>query len=193
MSAARSEFARRGVAAASIDRISARAGFSRGAFYANYSDKHALLLELLAQHQRQEIEAWQQLLDAPGPLDVVLPMLRQRFDAFAEIIDDFLFAAELQNEALRNPDFAVRYREFASEIAERTRQLGAAFIARAGSSRVSAEVLGTALQSFSPQMIAEARLGLGPNGVTPGERLVGMIVELMRTGPLPGTGEENLP
>ena len=62
--AARAEFARRGVAAASIDRISESAGFSRGAFYANYAGKLDLLLELLAQHQTREIEAWQALLDA---------------------------------------------------------------------------------------------------------------------------------
>lgn len=64
--AARAEFARRGVAAASIDRISESAGFSRGAFYANYADKHDVLLELLAQHQRDEIAAWQDLLGAQG-------------------------------------------------------------------------------------------------------------------------------
>ena len=179
--AARMEFARRGVAAASIDRISESAGFSRGAFYANYAGKHDVLLELLAQHQRDEIAAWQDLLDAEGTLDQVLPVLRERFDAFASRSDDVLFSTELQIEALRNPDFAQRYRLFAQEIAERTRQLGAAFVARAGYSQVSAEVLGKALQSFSPQLIAEARLGLGPVDQSPGQRLVAMITELLGT------------
>ena len=87
--AARAEFARRGVAAASIDRISESAGFSRGAFYANYAGKHDVLLELLAQYQRQEIDAWQALLDASGPLDEVLPALRDRFDAFFICTDPF--------------------------------------------------------------------------------------------------------
>ena len=114
--AARMEFARRGVAAASIDRISESAGFSRGAFYANYAGKHDVLLELLAQHQRDEIAAWQDLLDAEGTLEQVLPVLRERFDAFAGRSDDVLFATELQIEALRNPDFAQRYRLFAQEI-----------------------------------------------------------------------------
>lgn len=188
LSAARAEFARRGIAAASIDRISENAGFSRGAFYANYAGKHELLLELLARHQTREIEAWQALLDAAGPLEEVLPALRDRFDVFARSTDDVLFATELQIEALRNPGFAERYREFSQEIAKRTVDLGAAFIARAGRSKVSAEVLGKALQSFSPQLIAEARLGLGDPGKTPGERLVAIITELL--GTRPGTSAE---
>lgn len=181
------------MAAASIDRISAEAGFSRGAFYANYASKHALLLDLLAQHQHDEIAAWQELLDVAGSLEMALPLLRARFDAFAQGSDDLLFMAELQNEALRNPDFAARYRDYAREIGERTRSLGQAFIARAGGSRVSAEVLGIALQTFSAHLIAQGRLGLGPQGTTPGERLVAMIVELMRAPPGGPDGEEKLP
>ncbi len=179
--AARAEFARRGVAAASIDRISESAGFSRGAFYANYAGKHDVLLELLAQHQRDEIAAWQELLGAQGSLDEVLPALRDRFDAFAGRADDVLFATELQIEALRSAEFAERYRLFAQEIAQRTQQLAAAFIARAGYSQVSAELLGKALQSLAPQLIAEARLGLDQSGQSAGERLVAMIVELLGT------------
>ncbi len=190
-SAARAEFARRGIAAASIDRISESAGFSRGAFYANYAGKHDLLLELLGEHQRREIEAWQALLDTPGTLEDVLPALRERFDAFARSAEDALFATELQIEALRNPDFAPRYRAFTQELEARTLRLGEAFIARAGTSRVSATVLGKALQSFSPQLIAEARLGIAPTDQTAGERLVAIITELLGTGRASAAGEEN--
>ncbi len=190
--AARREFALRGVAAASIDRISESAGYSRGAFYANYADKHELLLELLTQHQAAEIGAWQALLDAEGPLENVLPTLGERFDAFASNADEVLFAAELQIEALRNPAFALRYREYAREIGERTRKLAAAFIARSGRGQVSAEVLGKALQSFSPQLIAEARLGLGEAGVTPGQRLVTMISEILGARPQAPEGRHGM-
>lgn len=174
--AARAEFARRGVAAASIDRISERAGFSRGAFYANYGGKHDLLLELLARHQREEIAAWQALIDAEGTLPDVLPALRDRFNAFAAREDDVLFGAELGIEALRNPDFATRYRELVRETGESTLNLARGLIARAGGSGVTAEVLGKALQSFSPQLIVESRLGLLAD---PGARLVGIITDLL--------------
>lgn len=177
--AARGEFARRGIAAASIDRISESAGFSRGAFYANYSGKYDLLLELLSEHQTREIAAWQALLDAPEALETVLPLLRDRFNVFARDVEDSLFANELQIEAMRNPTFAVRYRDFAQEIGNRTQSLAAAFIARADCCQVSAQVLGKTLQSLSQQLIAEARLGVGPTGVSPGERLVAIIAELL--------------
>lgn len=186
--AARAEFARRGIAAASIDRISETAGFSRGAFYANYAGKHDLLLELLGRHQEDEIAQWEALLDEAGSLDQALPALRERFDAFARNADDFLFSNELQIEALRNPAFAERYRDFARATAASTRRLGAAFIARAGGSLVSAEMLGKALQSFSQQLIAEEKLGLGDPGQSPGERMVSIIVELLGAGPVPPDG-----
>lgn len=181
--AARHEFARRGVAAASIDRISESAGYSRGAFYSNFADKHELLLELQAQHQAAEIDAWQALLDAEGSLAEVLPALRDRFDAFARDADDFLFSTELQLEALRNPTVAERYRAFAAEIALRTRQLAQAFIARAGGCRVSADVLGVLLQSLAHQLITEARLGLDEAGPSAGERMVAILTELLGTTP----------
>ena len=153
------------------------------ALHPNYADKHELLLELLTQHQAAEIGAWQALLDAEGSLESVLPTLGERFDAFASNADEVLFAAELHIEALRNPAFALRYREYAREIGERTRKLAATFIARSGRSQVSAEVLGKALQSFSPQLIAEAQMGLGEAGVTPGQRLVTMISEILAARP----------
>lgn len=181
--AARQEFAWRGVAAASIDRISESAGYSRGAFYSNFSGKHELLLELQAQHQAAEIDAWQTLLDAEGTLAEVLPALRDRFDAFARNADDFLFSTELQLEAVRNPEVAERYRAFSAEIASRTRQLAQAFITRAGGCRVSADVLGVLLQSLAHQLITEARLGLGDAGPTAGERMVAILTELLGTTP----------
>lgn len=192
--AARREFARRGVAAASIDRISENAGLSRGAFYANYAGKLDVLLELLAQHQTAEIEAWQGLLDAAGTLEDVLPALRDRFDAFAADGDAVMFTTELQIEALRNPDFGPRYRDYVEQIGLRTQALAEAFIARAGHSLVSAAVLGKALHSFSPQLITEARLGLGMPGQSAGERMVTLIIDLLGARPgfpaiPPATGE----
>lgn len=181
--AARREFARYGVAAASIDRISESAGFSRGAFYSNFADKHEMLLELLTQHQAAEIEAWQQLLDADGPISEVLPALSDRFDAFARDGDDFLFSAELQIEALRNPSVAIRYREFADEIAARTHKLAESFITRAGIRFVSAELLAVVLQSLAHQLITEARLELGKPTTSPGERMVSIITELLGIEP----------
>lgn len=178
--AARQEFGARGVGAASIDRISESAGFSRGAFYSNYAGKHDLLLELLAEHQTREIEAWQSLLEAEGPLEAVLPILQQRFDVFSQHAGDFLFELELRAEALRNPAFADRYREFVANVRERTDAMAATFIARSGADRVSIDLLSTALRAFSLEFATEARLRLNRTEASPGARLVAMIVEILR-------------
>ncbi|HET9630558.1 MAG TPA: helix-turn-helix domain-containing protein [Novosphingobium sp.] len=177
--AARREFAVRGVGAASIDRISETAGFSRGAFYSNYSGKHELLLELLEEHQTREIAAWQSLLDAEGSLHDILPILRDRFDAFARDEDGFLFNLELRAEAIRNPDFSSRYCELFANVCARTDALAAAFIARSATDRVSVDLLSLALRSFSLELAAEARLGLDCSGDSPGARLVAMIGEIL--------------
>lgn len=177
--AARREFAVRGVGAASIDRISETAGFSRGAFYSNYSGKNELLLELLEEHQTREIAAWQSLLDAEGSLHDILPILRDRFDAFARDEDGFLFNLELRAEAIRNPDFSSRYCELFANVCARTDALAAAFIARSATDRVSVDLLSLALRSFSLELAAEARLGLDCSGDSPGARLVAMIGEML--------------
>src|SRR5918998_4245590 len=49
LDAARAVFLRRGFADASVDAIAAEAGFTRGAFYSNFSSKDELFAELLDQ------------------------------------------------------------------------------------------------------------------------------------------------
>jgi len=180
--AARREFASRGVGAASIDRISEAAGYSRGAFYSNYTGKHDLLLELLEEHQTREIATWQSLLAAEGPLAEILPILQSRFDAFAEDTDDILFNLELRAEAMRNPYFAELYRVFLANLVEQTDALAAAFIARTGASRVSQDLLSMALRAFSTETAVEAGLRPDRAEVSPGARLIAMIVELLGMG-----------
>ena len=51
--------ARKGLRGASIDDIAADAGFTKGAFYANFSSKEALFLELLDEHFAERLEAVQ--------------------------------------------------------------------------------------------------------------------------------------
>ncbi len=50
LSAAAKLFARDGYAAASVDRIAAAAGYSKGAFYSNFESKEQLFMEVLEAH-----------------------------------------------------------------------------------------------------------------------------------------------
>src|SRR5258707_13086950 len=54
IAAARSEIVKKGFALASVRDIADAAGFSQGAFYSNFPDKEAILLELVQQHQTEE-------------------------------------------------------------------------------------------------------------------------------------------
>src|ERR1700716_3758487 len=52
--AARDEIVKKGFALASVRDIADAAGFSPGAFYSNFPDKEAILLELVQRHQSEE-------------------------------------------------------------------------------------------------------------------------------------------
>ena len=52
--AARDEIVKKGFALASVRDIADAAGFSQGAFYSNFPDKEAILLELVQRHQSEE-------------------------------------------------------------------------------------------------------------------------------------------
>jgi len=68
LEAATELFMERGVSGTSVEQIAERAGFTRGAFYSNYEDKHALVVELLKRRQaapsidlnnfRDELSVW---------------------------------------------------------------------------------------------------------------------------------------
>lgn len=57
LAAALEVFAREGIAGASIEMIAEAAGFSRGAFYSNFSSKEELFLELAKQQIEKRIDA----------------------------------------------------------------------------------------------------------------------------------------
>lgn len=59
--------ARKGLAATSVEDIAAQAGYTRGAFYSNFSSKNELFIELLRADHASTQENLQKLLDAaPG-------------------------------------------------------------------------------------------------------------------------------
>jgi AcrR family transcriptional regulator len=55
LASAREVVAREGYENASVDRIAEEAGFSKGAFYSNFSSKEEIVLELLEAHSLQEV------------------------------------------------------------------------------------------------------------------------------------------
>lgn len=66
LEAARKLFCRRGLEGTSIDDVAAEAGYTKGAFYANFSSKEELFLVMLDQQFAHELERLDAMLDGTG-------------------------------------------------------------------------------------------------------------------------------
>lgn len=122
--AALNEFAFAGFAGASIDRISEAAGFSRGAFYANYKDKHELMLELMREMSELEVQRWRELIITYcADRNDFIASVGVRFEAFMQETPWALFAVEAQLQARRAPVFACKHREYLSFVTASIKEL----------------------------------------------------------------------
>ena len=110
--AARSEIVKKGFALASVRDIADAAGFSQGAFYSNFPDKEAILLELVQRHQSEErakIEA--ALSFAQGDAAKAMAGIEKWATTFNSDPEFAVLAIELQLQALRSPSFAQGYND----------------------------------------------------------------------------------
>lgn len=99
--------AERGVAGTTVEEVTARAGFTRGAFYSNFADKDALVDAVLDARMAHEIADLTPLVvEAATPADLMAALRRRR--GAAEARTWRLLLAELQLHALRSPEFRPR-------------------------------------------------------------------------------------
>ncbi len=125
-------FAERGYHRAAVEDIAERAGFTRGAFYANFRDKADLLLTLLDEQSAHNLDALDQLVerDAEGyGLGALATWFVQTF-AVASPLD--VAVAEFTPLALRDPDHAARIRQRMRDVRDRVTGIVDAECARAG-------------------------------------------------------------
>jgi AcrR family transcriptional regulator len=110
--AARDEIVKKGFAQASVRDIAEAAGFSLGAFYSNFPEKEAILLELVERHQSEERAKVEAAL-THAPNDAARTMAG--IEKWAATINSdpgwAVLAVELQLQAMRNAAFAQRYNE----------------------------------------------------------------------------------
>ena len=103
MDAAERIFAEKGFYGSSVEEITERAGFSRGAFYSNFEDKDELFLALLDRRTNAQIKEVGELLAAnPAPADFIAA-LRKRGVGRANQRAWIMLAHEFWLYALRNP------------------------------------------------------------------------------------------
>jgi len=114
-------FAEHGLAGASVEAVVERAGFTRGAFYSNFSSKEELFLTVMARGRRQWIarlaaradELLPAAADAPAvvPEDTVGPIVMELLGSPFDFRRDALMQAEFRLLALRDDDLARAYVE----------------------------------------------------------------------------------
>lgn len=101
-------FAEKGVNGASVEQIAENAGFSRGAFYGNFANKHELVIELLEQRTARELNEVSEIATGPAPFETLREWHRGR----AGNLDGWLsLRTELLLYAIRNPEFRPRLAE----------------------------------------------------------------------------------
>ena len=110
-SAAIREISIAGYTGASIDRICDSAGFSRGAFYANFNNKEDLLLDIMRSFNDREAECWIALINSDISLGELMPRLRERFADYLADRDRILFTSEILLYAKRNQGFLASYQQ----------------------------------------------------------------------------------
>jgi AcrR family transcriptional regulator len=118
MAAAAAVFAEKGFAASSVEEITARAGFSRGAFYSNFSDKEDAFFALMDARMERRVAEIAELMDqSTSPLDVFADLEAWSVRAAdGEGSSRVQLFAEFRAHALRNDDARRR-------LAERERAL----------------------------------------------------------------------
>jgi AcrR family transcriptional regulator len=98
---------RYGFRGASIDLITAEAGYSKGAIYSNFESKEAVFLELLRVYMERDTAAFERILDLnPDELFAAVAHWLETMDTKT---DCPLLVTELQLQARRSPAFAERY------------------------------------------------------------------------------------
>jgi AcrR family transcriptional regulator len=106
LAAAEQVIARHGYGGASIDLISAEAGYSKGAVYSNFQSKEAIFLELLRQYMERDMAELDRVSRAPDrPSEALAAWLETKHTDS----DCPLLVAELQLHARRSPEFAGQY------------------------------------------------------------------------------------
>lgn len=116
LEAARTVFAKHGYGGASIDRIAAEAGYSKGAIYSNFDSKEAIMLALLERYADDEINEFRRIMELdPTRLKT---QLKDRLDTLNADLDWDVMTMELQLHARRNPVFAERFFAHESRLTE---------------------------------------------------------------------------
>lgn len=115
LAAAREVFAERGIAAAALEEIADRAGYSRGAVYANFSTKEDLAMAVLDDWLDEQIVSGETIYDTGSTRTVIDKLATYEGNRFADR-QKFMLLSEFRLHASRNP----HWRERLADLERRT-------------------------------------------------------------------------
>ena len=113
--AAKRLIAQKGLSATSVEDIAAAAGYSRGAFYSNFTTKFDLFLEVLRRDHLATHAKFLALCDDEMPFEQLVTRLREMYMGQYRDDESFLNWAEARMLAARDPEFRVRLGEVDTE------------------------------------------------------------------------------
>ncbi len=107
LAAARKLIAKRGLSDTTLDEIAEEAGYTRGAFYSNFSSKGALFIELLRRDHEATSAQLRALRDDSLPLEHIQQRIREIYSQIYRTNDTFMNWTEARMLAARDAKFQV--------------------------------------------------------------------------------------
>jgi len=189
------ELHHRGVSGMAVDRIAREAGYSRGAFYANFEDWADLLMDLLKDRQEREIQSWNAIFEEGGDFDEAL--LKVIGLSQESVSGTAVVRAELLLEAQRNDKFRPHYEAYLEAIYLRVEELFETILRRQGKGRpedLRARVI--AIYATGSWLGLRSSGGSAPlSGEAQGALIKTMVADIIRSAPplAGGSGSSGTP
>jgi AcrR family transcriptional regulator len=115
LDAAQKVIAKKGLEAASVENIAAAAGYTRGAFYSNFSSKDDLFIELLRRDHQKATAEMNALRDASLPVDHVQSRAREIYGQIYRDNESFMNWTEARMLAARDARFRTKLNALMAE------------------------------------------------------------------------------
>ncbi|CAB3871834.1 TetR/AcrR family transcriptional regulator [Achromobacter mucicolens] len=166
LDAAQAIFLSKGFVAASVEDIAEQAGYTRGAFYSNFSSKSELFLQLLKRDHENVMADMRAIFEAGESRSQMEARVLDYYSKHFRENDCFLLWMEGKLQAARDPDFRVGFVACLRELRAATTEYIRQFSAQFGTPLpLPAEQLAVGLLALSDGM--QFSVAFDPQAVTP--------------------------
>lgn len=121
LDAAEKVIASEGLDAASVENICAAAGYTRGAFYSNFSSKEDLFIELLRRDHQRHVDSFEELRNAELPIEDLEARVVEIYSTLYRDNECFMNWTEARLLAVRDSRFRAKLNAL---LAEKRAQIG---------------------------------------------------------------------